>query len=234
MLQKCVVGVGRVTKVDDSRGSKKYDITYVLGGKEKCVDEIYVALQETEQTENSGLTVGARVSRSAEKAPRLIRKRKARQTKHDESSIPIYNDDELQQIPAEVLEWAGIRPAKGQGSTKTSSKSNAPSNKATKKRVLVESSGNVAPSAKTKKQKMTSMEDKLDRASSSFETVVSKMNVGELACAADTRYSNLLSINGAEARTFHAVTSNLSDDETKMLTQLTKMLKHANGRSKTL
>lgn len=234
LVAKRVLGVGRVTKIDDSRGSKKYDVAYVLGGKEKGVDEIYVALHESEQSTNSGLTVAARVSRSAEKAPRLMRKRRARQKKSEPSSIPIYNDDELQQIPAEVLEWAGIRPAaKGKRSAKaTGSKSNAPiKNTATKKRALAETSGNVAPPKKPKKQNIASNQDKPDRASTSFETAIDSMKSSELMCAADTRYSKLLSVKSDDAMTFHVVTSNLSDDETKILTSLTKMLKGANGRS---
>jgi hypothetical protein len=194
------------------------------------VDEIYVSLHEPEQSDNVGLTVGERVSRSAEKAARPMRKRKVQaKTTDAASSVPVYNDDELQHIPDDVLEWAGLtRPKKGRDNSKATS-----TIKTGKKRVLKESSRNVEPK-KVKKPKSGSNEktskssDKSSTISVSFEAAIENMGTDELIKCADTRYASLLSTNG-EAVTFHTVTSSLTDEDTKLLCSVVKMLKGQNG-----
>lgn len=222
-------GVGRVTKIDSSGSSKKYDVAYVLGGKEKGVDEIYVSLNEAEQSQNADLTVGARVSRSAEKAPRPTRKRSVKVKKSESfNSIPVFNDEELQQIPADVLEWAGISRPKGKACEK------AMKSKSAKKRVLAESSGNVASKkskmSKANKNTPTSDHDGGRGKSLSFEDAINQISKEELMRYADERYSSLISSNDDKAFTIHAVTSSLSDKDTKLLTSLTKTLKSNNSK----
>lgn len=180
-------------------------------------------MNEAEQSDSADLAVGARVSRSAEKAARPKRKRDVKASKHDPvSQVPVYNDDELEHIPADVLEWAGIVRPK------------AVSKAAGKKRVLAESSGNVAPkNAKKKKaaKKNTPATNEIDNHSTIiFQDAIEKLTNGELVRCADSRYSSLLSFSNVEAVTLNIVTSSLSEQDTKQLTSLIKMLKENNGK----
>ena len=54
-------GVGRITKVHLDGGSVLYDVAYVLGGREKKVEAVFVSKQDLEQKRN-------RSPKSAEKA----------------------------------------------------------------------------------------------------------------------------------------------------------------------
>lgn len=178
-------------------------------------------MNEAEQSDSADLTVGARVSRSAEKAARPKRKRDAKASKNDPvSQVPVYNDDELEHIPADVLEWAGIVRPKNKAVSKAA---------AGKKRVLAESSGNVAPkNAKKKKaaKKNSPATNEIDNHSTiSFQHTIEKLTNGELVRYADSRYSSLLSFGNVEAVTLNIVTSSLSEQDTKQLTSLIKMLK---------
>lgn len=179
----------------------------MLGGKDKAVDELYVSLNEAEQSEENDNTVGARVSRSAEKKP--VRKRTNQRKKNEPPSsnaIPIYNDVNLQHIPEDVLEWAGIKPRPT----------------ANKKRVLADSKGNTAKPKKLKKPNTSSKRTTSKPDGQACEN----MSVDQLVICADQRYSLLL-----EGATLHVVTSSLSDADTKQLNSLTKMLKGGGSKS---
>jgi hypothetical protein len=203
-----------------------------LGGKEKCVDESFVSLHET--SESAGQTVAARVSRSAEKASRPVRQRKLPAKKTGQSTtIPVFDENELQHIPADVLAWAGIaqpKKVKGNASKETP--------KAAAKRVLAESNPNVSKKAKTQKVKKTASKEQSDPTSEtmvSFQSVVNSMSTVEIIRAADAKYSNLLlrtsqkHLSEGTNITFHAVTSSLSEEDTKLLSSFVKMMKSRNG-----
>lgn len=231
LINQLSAGVGRVTKVEYSGFCKKYDVAYVLGGKEKGIDEIYLSLNEAEQSESFGLSMGARVSRSADKAPRPSRKRNARAKKTERtSSIPVFNEEELQQIPTEVLEWAGIARPKKAGAKSTGSKASKPVHD--KKRVLTESCGNVASmkskNVKTSTKALATTQVQAND-SLSFEDAIQKIANDDLMHRADERYSSLLAFDD-EFVTLHAVTSSLSDGDTKLLASLIKTLKSNNGK----
>lgn len=184
----------------------------MLGGKEKAVDELYISLNEAEQSDKNDITVGARVSRSAEKKPRPVRKRKIQKKKHEPSSssaVPIYNDAELEHIPEDVLKWAGIKARPN----------------ASKKRVLADSKGNNAFPKKPKKPNASSKKTTLKSDGQDCDAV-ENMSVDQLVICADQRYSFLL-----EDATLYAVTSSLSDAETKQLSLLTKTLKGLGGET---
>jgi hypothetical protein len=233
-------GVARVTKVhaaaDNGGNSIKYDVAYILGGKESRVDESFVTLNEVDELstveeglETSMTTTG---SMSPEKK-RSIRQRKAAMKQeprsHAAASFPIYNDEELKHIPDDVLRWAGIVPKKkgktDQGESESSSKHDASKGK---KRVLKES--NVTSSKSTKKLKPT------DKAPvKGFSDIISSLSNEELIGLADARYSQLLSLDEKQSTadtqlTLYAVTSTLSDKESDMLDSLCKLLKGKSGK----
>ena len=231
-----IIGVGRVTKVDSTRSTKQYDVTYILGGKEKSVDEIYISLHEPELSNNACLSVGKRIPMSAEKVSRPLRKRKTQEKKPEPSHfLQTFNDEELQHIPLDVLEWAGIahtaRPTKGkEAAKKVCSKTLSTKPSARKKRVLADANGNVTPE---KSMKLTAISTKnrakSDRPIISFQDAIESINNVELIRRADARYSSLLSME--EHSTFHAVISSLSESDTKLLTSLIKILKSRNSKA---
>jgi len=246
-------GVARVTKVhpavDNGGNSTKYDVAYILGGKEKLVDESFVTLNEVNElsTIEEGLD-DSRISRrgtmSAEKKSRSIRPRKAAVKLEPKSpaaaaAIPIYNDEELRHIPEDVLKWAGIVPKKGK--RKSAQGGSASKNKATrgKKRVLTESNANQAKSKSAKMQKTaptptkeggkSSQDDKSDTVEGLRE-VLSPLSNEDIVSLADARYSSLLSLDRKQSKldtplTLHAVTSSLTERDSDMLDSLCKMLK---------
>jgi hypothetical protein len=244
-------GVARVTKVhaaaDNGGNSIKYDVAYILGGKESRVDESFVTLNEVDELstveeglETSMTTTG---SMSPEKK-RSIRQRKAAMKpeprSHAAASFPIYNDEELKHIPDDVLRWAGIVPKKkgktDQGESESSSKHDASKGK---KRVLKES--NVTSSKSTKKLKPTDKALVKGAGKSSvasvkgFSDIISSLSNEELIGLADARYSQLLSLDEKQSTadtqlTLYAVTSTLSDKESDMLDSLCKLLKGKSGK----
>ena len=145
-------GVGRVTKVHSSAESGgsavQYDVSYVLGGKEKFVDESFVQLHKTSEEESSTIVASARKPRkSSEKKMECRRPKRTQQKVTFKEEVRIYNEEELKHIPAEALEWAGIVPKKGKGKKKAAAA-------AGKKRALADSNSNTnTAGSSTKKQK---------------------------------------------------------------------------------
>jgi len=239
-------GVARVTKVhpavDNGGNSIKYDVTYILGGKEPRVDESFITINEVDELstveeglETSMTTAG---SMSPEKK-RPMRQRKAAM-KPEPASFPIYNDEELKYIPDDVLRWAGIVPKKKgmvhQGESDRSSKHDSSKGK---KRVLKES--NITSSKSTKKQKPPAKTLVKGAGNSSAATVkgfsdlISSLSNEELVGLADARYSQLLSLDEKQSTsgtqlTLYAVTSSLSGKESDMLDSICKLLKGKSGK----
>ena len=104
-------GVARVSKVHKGGNSTKYDVSYVLGGREKQVNEAFVTLKDdnnlSTNDEDPMLPAG---KRSAEKKRSSNKRRK--KTKGCRGSVQIYNDDESKNanIPEEIeiLHLAGL------------------------------------------------------------------------------------------------------------------------------
>lgn len=248
-------GVGRVTKVHSSTGSGgnavKYDVTYVLGGKEKNVDESFVQLHTTVNEESPTRVASARKCRTS---PDRVESRRPKRTQQQKvtfnEEVRIYDEEELKHIPPEALEWAGIVPKKGKGGKKKAGEKKV----AGKKRALADSNVNTKASASSsKKQKATSKstskpksktkaknvktEDKIDEeqpsATEDLNTIIGPLSNQEIVRLADERYSSLLSAesgSGSEVSVvLQAVTSNLSDEESDSLNSLCKLLKDKNG-----
>ena len=239
-------GVARVTKVypavDNGGNSIKYDVTYILGGKEPRVDESFITINEVDELSNveEGLETSMTTagSMSPEKK-RPMRQRKAAM-KPEPASFPIYNDEELKYIPDDVLRWAGIVPKKKgivhQGESDSSSKHDSSKGK---KRVLKES--NITSSKSTKKQKPPAKTLVKGAGNSSAATVkgfsdlISSLSNEELIGLADARYSQLLSLDEKQSTsgtqlTLYAVTSSLSGKDSDMLDSICKLLKGKSGK----
>ena len=121
-------GIARVSKVYEGGNSIKYDVNYVLGGREKQVDEAFVTLKDDNNTMLSSC------SRSAEKK-RHTRQRRATTKPESSAAVPIYNDEELKNtnIPEDVLQWAGLsNPKKGKGKKSKTSPGTPAAKKKTK------------------------------------------------------------------------------------------------------
>ena len=104
-------GVARVSKVHKGGNSIKYDVTYVLGGREEQVDEAFVTLKDDNNTMLSS-------SRAAEKKRHTRQRRAATNPTKPNSAAAdtIYNDEELKNanIPEDILQWARLsNPKKG-------------------------------------------------------------------------------------------------------------------------
>lgn len=244
-------GVARVTKVhaavDNGGNSIKYDVKYILGGKEPRVDESFITINEVDELstveeglETSMTTAG---SMSPEKN-RSIRQRKAAMKpeprSHTAASFPIYNDDELKHIPDDVLRWAGIVPKKrgklNQGESDISSKHDASKGK---KQVLKESNLASLKSAKKLKSSAKALVEGAGKSSAAsvkgFSEIISSLSNEELIGLADARYLQLLSLDEKPSfsdtqMTLYAVTSSLSDEESDMLDSLCKLLKGKSGK----
>ena len=254
-------GVGRVTKVHSSTASGgsavQYDVSYVLGGKEKFVDESFVQLHKPIEEESLARVSSARKPRnSSEKEVEFRRPKRTQQKVTFKEEVRIYNEEELKHIPAEALEWAGIVPKKV----------NAKKKAAGKKRALADSNSNKTPSgssnkkpkaapatadskttskpknkAKSKKEKVeaekesdaaeTLMAMAHDSSVTNFNEIISPLSTQEIVQCADERYSSLLSGNGGSDASIvlNVVTSNLSDEESDGLNTLAKLLKDKNG-----
>jgi hypothetical protein len=239
-----------VTKVhpaaESGSNSTKYDVAYVLGGKENQVDESFVTLDEADEPstiegclENS-MTTG---SMSAEKKRPMRHRRVAikpepKSSAAPSASFPIYNDEELKHIPEDVLKWAGILPKE-----KKKKKSNAdqvpgiPSKHNSsegKKRVLKES--NILKSNSTKKHKPVVKEAaKTLDTKQGFRDSIRLLPNEEIVSLADARYSQLLLLDEKQSPsethlTFYAVTSSLTDKESEMLVSLCQVLKGKSGK----
>ena len=248
-------GVGRVTKVHSSTESGgnavKYDVTYVLGGKEKNVDESFVQLHTTVNEESPTRVASARKCRAS---PDRVESRRPKRTQQQKvtfnEEVRIYDEEELKHIPPEALEWAGIVPKKGKGGKKKAGEKKV----AGKKRALADSNVNTKASASSsKKQKATSKstskpksktkaknvktEDKIEEeqpsATEDVNTIIGPLSNQEIVRLADERYTSLLSAesgSGSEVSVvLQAVTSNLSDEESDSLNSLCKLLKDKNG-----
>lgn len=176
-------GVARVTKVypasTNGNNSIRYDVAYVLGGKEKLVDESFVTVNEPEvlETIDEEGPNDSMVSRggSAEKKSRTMRRRKAA-TKQEANRpaapnavLPIYNDEELKEIPKEHLIWAGILPQEKKGKNVCNKAVNEKrgAEKRGKKRVLKEASNNADA-----KSKQTSIKRQKAPASKQTRTIL--------------------------------------------------------------
>ena len=233
-------GVARVTKVHEGGNSIKYDVSYVLGGREKQVDEAFITLKDDnnlstiqEDPDESMLSTG---TRSAEKK-RPMRQRRAATKPESTVAVPIYNDEELKNanIPEDVLQWAGLpKPKKGKkGKASPGTPAAKKETKRGKKRALKDS--NVKPNAKpaTKKKKASKKTDKTldDQSNNTVEglnDVLSPLSTEEIVSLADARYSSLLSLDekqSSDTQTLYYVTSSLSDKDSKMLESLCKLLK---------
>jgi len=268
-------GVARVTKVHpaavNGNTSTKYDVTYVLGGKEKRVDESFVTLHEVEALEtiheeecpdDSRRMSRGRGSMSAEKKSRSIRPRKAAVKTEPKSSpgrttsIPIYNDEELKHIPADVLKWAGIAPkekkakvSKAEGGGKKEAKTprgkkrvltesnnaNAKSKRAKKKQKNAAAATAARPPAKKEEGGGKSLEQDNHPSNAVVEglrEVIGPLSKEEMAGLADARYYSLLSLDRKPSKSdtliLHAVTSSLTDKDSDMLASLCKILKGKN------
>ncbi|KAL7552508.1 hypothetical protein ACHAWF_015774 [Thalassiosira exigua] len=251
-------GVARVTKVHSGNGgsnSTKYDVTYVLGGKEKHVDESFVTLHEMEslptiEEHRLGNSRTTRSSISPLNQTRCGRQRKAAdvetapKTPSAAASIPIYNEKELEQIPADVLKWAGITPKDKRGKQAKATRGADKKEPATRvrKRVLTESNANTKskPAKKQRTAFKTSKEregspEAIDQSSSnvgSLKEVIDTFSTEEAVRLADARYFSLFSLeknaSKSDKQVYHVVTSSLADKETKMLDSLCKMLKGTN------
>lgn len=235
-------GVARVTKVHEGGNSTKYDVAYVLGGREKQVDEAFVTLKNDnnlstieDDPDESMLSTG---TRSAEKK-RPTRQRRAATKPESAAAVPIYNDQELKNanIPEDVLQWAGLpNPKKGKGKKAKSSPGTPATKKETKrgkKRALKDS--NLKPNAKpaAKKKKASKKTDKTldDQSNNTVEglnDVLSPLSTEEIVALADARYSSLLSLDekqSSDTQTLYYVTSSLTEKDSKMLDSLCKLLK---------
>ncbi|KAL9181741.1 hypothetical protein ACHAXT_012084 [Thalassiosira profunda] len=243
-------GVARVTKVHPAAAevgqSTKYDVAYVLGGKEKKVDESFVSIHEPdplptiEERPDSARTT--RGTLSAEKKSRPVRPRKAavkaEPSATTASSVPIFNDEELQHIPDDVLKWAGIKPKEKKGKAKADGgKKEAPRSK---KRVLADANGNAKSSKQTKKRKPSTKqeaaamdeEEAPSPAVEPLDEIIGELSNEEIVTLADARYASLLSLDEKPSKanplTLHVVTSSLSDKDSKTLDSLCKLLKGNN------
>jgi len=235
-------GVARVTKVHEGGNSIKYDVSYVLGGREKQVDEAFVTLKDDnnlstiqEDPDESMLSTG---TRSAEKK-RPMRQRRAATKPESSAAVPIYNDEELKNanIPEDVLQWAGLpQPKKGKKGKAPGTPAAKKETKRGKKRALKDS--NIKPKAKsaTKKKKKASKKtdttlEKDDQSNNTVEglnDVLSPLSTEEIVSLADARYSSLLSLDekqSSDTQTLYYVTSSLTDKDSKMLESLCKLLK---------
>lgn len=246
-------GVGRVTKVNVVGNATKYDVTYVLGGREKDVDASFVSLHgemaSIEASSHGESKVSQRTSRSTEKiAVRPMRQRKVAETIQP-APVPIYNDEVLKHIPAETLQWAGIKPleSRSKGSNSKGSKSRKKAKKAKvvvpkeasdgkKKRGLAEHNSNTTMPAKTKKQKGSSSSQPKEASTAtnptepvhdaeSFRTIIDALSTEEVVRRADERYASLL----LNAEILNVVTSSLEEKDSDVLYSLSKMLKSKNG-----
>ena len=83
-------GVARVLKVHEGGNSIKYDVIYVLGGREKQVDEAFVTLKD----DNNLSTIDEDPMLPAGKRGSSNKRRK--KTKGCRRSVQIYNDDDKQ------------------------------------------------------------------------------------------------------------------------------------------
>ena len=237
-------GTARVTKVHNGGNSTKYDVAYVLGGREKQVDESFVTLQEVnelstieEGPDDSMMTSGSAMS--AEKKRPVRQRRAATKAEPPAAPVPIYNDEELKQIPSDVLQWAGIVPKKGKGKKAKSVKIMEPQKEAGKKRALKDS--NAKPKSKpAKKQKATKKSDspllaEQDDVLEGLSEVLSSLSTEEVVNLADARYSSLLSLDKKQSSSetqilLYAVTSSLTDNDSKTLDLLCKLLKEKSGK----
>ena len=260
-------GVARVTKVHKGSNSIKYDIAYILGGKEKQVDESFVSLQESDplptieeclDTSRSSRRSSRGVSMLVENKTRSMRHRRAAKTEPATSaaapSIPIYNDEELKHIPADVLKWAGIVPKekkgkKAKGGGGGAGKKDAMKSSRGKKRVLSDSNKNAEPKSPKKQKPDTAKEqqplEKVDVDQSpeqddqsnvveALDEIIRPLPTHEIVSLADVRYSSLLHLDQKPSATgtltLHAITSSLTDEDSKMFDSLRKMLKDKNGK----
>jgi len=251
-------GVGRVTKVHSSTeiggGAVQYDVSYVLGGKEKFVDESFVQLHKTSEEESSTTAASARKPRkSSENEMESRRPKRTQQKVTFKEEVRIYNEEELKHIPAEALEWAGIVPKKGKGKTKLPGKKRAladsnsntnPAGSSTKKRKAAPSAAAAASKTasnpnnevKHKKQNIVAEAESSavealiamahDSGTSNLNEIISPLSTQEIVQYADERYSSLLSTSGDSV--LNVVTSNLSDAESDSLISLCKLLKDKN------
>eukprot|EP00984_Skeletonema_dohrnii_P012172 scaffold4912_cov74-Skeletonema_dohrnii-CCMP3373.AAC.4 len=223
-------GVGRVTQVHSSTTSGgsavQYDVSYVLGGKEKSVDESFVHLHKTSEEESTTRVSSARKPRkSSEKKVESRRPKRTQQKVTFKEEVSIYNEEELKHIPAEALEWAGIVPKKGKGKKKA----------AGKKRALADSNSNTTPTptgtstkkqkaapaaaasskieskpkkkAKSKKEKVEAEKESNavealmamahESGTSNLNDIINPLSNQEIVQYADERYSSLLSASGS-------------------------------------
>ncbi len=258
-------GVGRVTKVHSSTGiggsAVQYDVSYVLGGKEKFVDESFVQLHKTSEEESPTTVASARKPRkSSEKKMESRRPKRIQQKVTFKEEVRIYDEEELKHIPAEALEWAGIVPKKGKGKKKATGKKRAladsnsntnPAGSSTKKQKAspVSAAASKVPSnskktEKPKKEKTvaeaeSSVVEALmamahDSGTADLNEIISPLSTQELVQCADERYSSLLCTSGDSevSLVLNVVTSNLSNAESDSLNSLCKILKDKNGENK--
>ncbi len=248
-------GVARVTKVNPSSvngNSTKFDVAYVLGGKEKGVDESFVSFHvngstTTEECPDDLLSTQGCKSHEKKKKfrqRRAIVKSELNALHPNASPFSIYCDEELKQIPPDVLKWAGIMPKKGKVKQQQTTGS-APIRLAIKcaKRVLMQSNS-VSKVPPMKKQKFSTeakddvkslAKDVRSNAVKSFREVIRSLSIEEVVTRADSRYSALLSSFEKQSTsdlqmTLHAVTSSLSDEDLELLESFRRFLKGKSGK----
>ena len=257
-------GVGRVTKVHSSTASGgsavQYDVSYVLGGKEKFVDESFVHLHKTSEEESTTRVSSARKPRkSSEKKVESRRPKRTQQKVTFKEEVSIYNEEELKHIPAEALEWAGIVPKKGKGKKKAAGKKRAlaysnsnttPTGTSTKKQKAAPAAAAASKTESKPRKKANSNKEKVeaekesnavealmamahDSSAGNLNEIINPLSTQEIVQYADERYSSLLSASGRSdvSLVLNVVTSNLSDEESDSLNSLSKSLKDKNGET---
>jgi hypothetical protein len=247
-------GVARVTMVhpsSDNGDSTKFDVAYVLGGKEKGVDESFVTFNESspnkECPDGSMMTEGCKSHQKKSRHRRAIVKAESNANLPNAPSFPIYCDEELKHIPEEVLKWAGILP-KAKGKAKVQRKQqqtgSAPIKQAMKNMKRVLSQSNTVPKLRPMKKRkivtdaidnaISSCKDDRPTTDKSLREVISALSNEEIVTRADSRYSALLSPFKKQSAsdspmTLHAVTSSLSDKDLELLDSFRQFLKGKSG-----
>ena len=241
-------GVARVTKIHPSAGngnSTKFDVAYVLGGKEKGVDESFVTfnvneLATTEECPDDSMTTQG--CKSHEK--KLRQRRAVVKSEPAVPSFPIYHDEELKHIPEDVLKWAGILPTKKKEKIQQQHQqqtTKAPIKKAVKtmKRVLMPSNAMPKLPQMKKRKLIVDAKDDVKSSDKTFKEILSSLSIDDIVTRADLRYSALLSSFEKQSTsdpqvTLHAVTSSLSESESELLDSFRQFLKGKSGKQMAL
>jgi len=221
-------GVGRVTRVHElPGGSVAYDVAYVLGGKEKKVDDTFVSLQENE-FETTVVEKPERGSSRGRKSHRIAKL---------EDEIP---PQLLEQLAAEGFDTKGVAvPSRTAGvvtpaEAKENSKSAKKERNKTKRRPQREKE-ETQPSKRRKIGKaISSRLTKFASKARSEKTNIASASLPEISdeekCAtADVLYKNRIE-SAMKKSLIHVVASGLSDHDMESLRALCKDMKKNKGK----